>query len=97
MEILELIKAFFLHSNSREEWKRVRYPPNSNITLFGIIPIRICVLIVLILLETILILKLSDLLNFSTILQILLGLFYCYLIYISVYFYKCFVLKVSAK
>lgn len=94
---MELIKAFFLHSNSREEWKRVRYPPNSNITLFGIIPIRICVLIVLILLETILILKLSDLLNFSTILQILLGLFYCYLIYISVYFYKCFVLKNKEK
>ncbi|HAT4093902.1 TPA: cell division protein FtsK [Clostridium perfringens] len=91
MKLLELIKAFFIHSNSREEWKRVRYPPSSKPILLRIIPMRICVLLISIILETYLIVILSDLLSFGIILQISIGVLYCYLIYKTIFLYKSIV------
>lgn len=88
---MELIKAFFIHSNSREEWKRVRYPPSSKPILLRIIPMRICVLLISIILETYLIVILSDLLSFGIILQISIGVLYCYLIYKTIFLYKSIV------
>lgn len=52
---------------------------------------RICGLLIFIILETCLITILSDLFSFSTILQILIGILYCYLIYKTIFFYKSIV------
>ena len=39
--ILDFIKIVLNINTTEDEWKRVRYPPNSKLLLFGRIPIRI--------------------------------------------------------
>lgn len=95
--IIDFIKKVLNINSMNCEWKIVRYPPNSKILLFGRIPIRIYVLIFSIIVETYLILILSDLLFFSTILQILIGILYCYLIYKTIFLYRIFIRKNKEK
>lgn len=95
--IIDFIKKVLNINSIKYEWKIVRYPPNSKILLFGRIPIRIYILILSIIVETYLILILSDLLFFSTILQILIGILYCYLIYKTIFLYRIFIRKNKEK
>lgn len=95
--IIDFIKKVLNINPIKYEWKIVRYPPNSKTLLFGRIPIRIYILILSIIVETYLILILSDLLFFSTILQILIGILYCYLIYKTIFLYRIFIRKNKEK
>lgn len=95
--ILDIKKRVLNINSMKDEWKRVRYPPNSKMLLFGRIPIRICVLFLSIIVETYLISILSDLLFFSTILQILICILYCYLIYKTIFLYRIFIRKNKEK
>ena len=96
--MLDFIKKKILsRNNSENDWKSVRYPPNQRLLLFGRIPIRICVLFILIIVEIYLIGILSDLFRFSTILQILIVGGYCYLLYKTIILYKIIVDKSKGK
>lgn len=96
--ILDFIRRILNINSTEDEWKRVRYPPNSTkFLLFGIIPTRICVLFLLIIVETYLIAILSELLRFSTMLQILIGVGYFYLLYKTIITYKRIINKIKGK
>ena len=95
--MLDFIKKFLSRNNLENEWKRVIYPQNKEFFLFGIIPIRIFLLFILIIVETYLIAILSDLFNFSIILEILIVLGYFYLLYRTIAIYKIIVDKSRGK
>ena len=96
--VLDFIRIILNINSTEDEWKRVRYPPNSKkILLFGIIPIRICVLFLLIIIETYLIAILSELLRFNKMLQILIEVGYFYLLYKTIIIYKRIINKIKVK
>ena len=72
-------------------WEPIVYPPPLSKKLFGFIPLKIVLLIIIIILESIIIVKISEIDIFkNNITQILITIFYFYLIYKTIVHYMRF-------
>lgn len=86
-KFLSLIKD----KNKKNSWKKVQYPNPVPFELFGFIPLRIVLLLIIIILENIIIINISQTVLFrNSIAQILITLFYIYIIYKTFTYYKEF-------
>ena len=87
--MLDYIKKSLSRNNLENEWKRVRYPPNQRLLLFGFIPIRIILLIALIFFEMLIIGNISNLIR-SNIGQILITIIFFIIVWKTIIYYKRF-------
>ena len=87
--MLDFIKKIISRNNLENEWKRVRYPPNQRLLLFGFIPIRIILLIALIFFEILIIGNISNLIR-SDIGQILITIIFFIVVWKTIIYYKRF-------
>ncbi|HFD2083287.1 FtsK/SpoIIIE domain-containing protein [Clostridium perfringens] len=72
-------------------WQTVKYPPTLSKKVFGFIPLKIVLLIIIISLESIIIVNISEIDIFkNNITQILITIFYFYLIYKTIVYYRRF-------
>lgn len=72
-------------------WQTVKYPPSLSKKVFGFISLKIVLLIIIIILESIIIINISEIDIFkNNITQILITIFYFYLIYKTIVYYRRF-------
>lgn len=84
-KFLSLIKK-----EEKNDWQKVEYPPSLSIKLLGLMPLRILLLIVLIFLQIIITVNISDNYIHSNIGQIILIITFFYVIYKTIFYYKRF-------
>lgn len=84
-KFLSLIKK-----EEKNDWQKVEYPPTLSIKLLGFMPLRILLLIVLIFLQIIITVNISDNYIHSNIGQIILIIIFFYVIYKTIFYYKRF-------
>ena len=84
-KFLSLIKK-----EEKNDWQKVEYPPTLSIKLLGLMPLRILLLIVLIFLQIIITVNISDNYIHSNIGQIILIITFFYVIYKTIFYYKRF-------
>lgn len=84
-KFLSLIKK-----EEKNDWQKVEYPPTLSIKLLGFMPLRILLLIVLIFLQIIITVNISDNYINSNIGQIILIIIFFYVIYKTIFYYKRF-------
>lgn len=88
-----MIENFFrvIMKKDKNGWKPVIYPPPISKRFFGFIPLKIVLLIIIIILESIIIVNISEIDIFrNNITQILITIFYFYLIYKTIVHYMRF-------
>ncbi|MDM0885884.1 FtsK/SpoIIIE domain-containing protein [Clostridium perfringens] len=88
-----MIENFFrvIMKKDKNGWKPVIYPPPISKRFFGFIPLKIVLLIIIIILESIIIVNISEFNIFkNNITQILITIFYFYLIYKTIVHYMRF-------
>lgn len=88
-----MIEKFFrvIMKKDKNGWKPVIYPPPISKRFFGFIPLKIVLLIIIIILESIIIVNISEFNIFkNNITQILITIFYFYLIYKTIVHYMRF-------
>lgn len=84
-KFLSLIKK-----EEKNDWQKVEYPPTLSIKLLGFMPLRILLLIVLIFLQIIITVNISDNYIHSNIGQVILIIIFFYVIYKTIFYYKRF-------
>lgn len=86
-----MIKSFFrmIRKKDKNDWQKVKYPPPLSIKLFGFIPIRLLLLIILIFLEVIITTNISDKIH-SNMGQIIITIIFFYVIYKTIIYYRRF-------
>lgn len=88
-----MIKDSFLRimRKDKNDWQKVKYPPPLSKKLFGFIPLRIVLLLTIIILESIIIVNISETVLFkNNIGQILITILFFYVIYKTIIYYKRF-------
>lgn len=86
----KIFRKFFNSNRKNTEWNLVQYPPTIACKLFGFIPLRIFLLIVIIFIEITAIIAIADKVR-SNIGQILLTIIFFYMIYKTIKCYKSFI------
>lgn len=88
-----MIENFFrmIMKKDKNGWQTVKYPPPISKKVFGFIPLKIILLIIIIILESIIIVNISEIDIFrNNITQILITIFYFYVIYKTIVYYRRF-------